>query len=55
MTLATLLHRIVGAPDYQAYLEHMQRCHPDVAPLSEKEFFQQRLNDRYNRVGARCC
>lgn len=55
MTIANLLHRIIGAPDYEAYLTHMRRCYPDEEPLSEKEFFQQRLNDRYNQVGARCC
>jgi uncharacterized short protein YbdD (DUF466 family) len=55
MTLTALLHRIVGAPDYQAYLDHMRRCHPEDEPLSEAAFFQQRLNDRYNRVGTRCC
>jgi uncharacterized short protein YbdD (DUF466 family) len=55
MTLATLLLRVIGAPDYQVYVEHMRICHPDSVLLSEEEFFRQRLNDRYNRAGSRCC
>ena len=49
------VHRIIGAPDYDAYVEHVRRCHPGRTPLARDEFFRQRLDDRYNRVGARCC
>ncbi len=34
---------LLGAPDYPAYLEHMQQVHPNVTPLERKEFFQQAL------------
>jgi uncharacterized short protein YbdD (DUF466 family) len=49
------LRAIIGAPDYERYLEHIRRHHPDVAPLSQREFERQRMADRYDRPGSRCC
>jgi len=53
--IARTLRRIVGAPDYTAYLTHMRTHHPTVTPLSPAEFERQRLSARYDRPGARCC
>jgi len=53
--LSSLLRRIIGAPDYDAYLAHLTTCHPDREPLSRDEFERQRLEDRYSRPGSRCC
>lgn len=50
-----ILHRIIGAPDYEGYVAHATRCHPDRPPLSRDEFVRQRLEDRYSRPGSRCC
>jgi uncharacterized short protein YbdD (DUF466 family) len=50
-----VVHRIIGAPDYDAYLAHTRLHHPDGCPLSRDEFVRQRLEDRYSRPGARCC
>ena len=50
-----LLYRIIGAPDYEAYVAHVRRCHPDRAPLSRDDFVAQRLTDRYSTPGNRCC
>lgn len=45
-----------GMPDYEKYLEHHRATHPDQEPMSEKEFYVQRLKDRYESGGAtRCC
>jgi len=52
---ARTVRRIIGAPDYDAYLVHHHRCHPDRPVLTEQEFIQQRLDDRYSRPGSRCC
>ncbi len=52
---ARTLRRIIGAPDYDAYLLHHARFHPGCATLTEREFIQQRLDDRYSRPGSRCC
>jgi uncharacterized short protein YbdD (DUF466 family) len=52
---ARALRRVVGVPDYDAYLAHVRREHPECAPLSQDEFVRSRLDDRYSRPGARCC
>lgn len=51
----SLLHRIIGAPDYDAYVAHATRCHPDRPLLSRDAFVRERLTDRYSRPGTRCC
>ena len=53
--LATLLRRIIGAPDYAAYRRHLAACHPDATPLTEPEFLEERLQARYSTPGNRCC
>jgi uncharacterized short protein YbdD (DUF466 family) len=53
--ISAIIRRIIGAPDYAAYVEHMRRCHPAAEPVSRELFEQQRLDDRYNRPGSRCC
>lgn len=52
---ARVLRRIVGAPDYDAYLAHHARCQPHEPPLSQAEFVRRRQEDRYSRPGSRCC
>jgi uncharacterized short protein YbdD (DUF466 family) len=46
---------IVGVPDYDLYLAHMQRTHPDTAPMSREAFFAERMQARYGRGASRCC
>lgn len=53
--IARALHRIIGAPDYEAYLAHFRRAHPEQKLLSRDEFARQRLEHRYSRPGSRCC
>ena len=52
---ASLLRRIIGAPDYEAYVAHQRSHHPECVPLSRRDFERQRLDDRYSRPGNRCC
>lgn len=54
-SLLAALRRVVGAPDYDAYVAHLRRAHPTEVPMSRDEFLQRRLDDRYARPGARCC
>jgi uncharacterized short protein YbdD (DUF466 family) len=49
------LRRIVGAPDYEAYLEHVARRHPGAVPLSREAYARDALARRYDRPGSRCC
>lgn len=53
--IARALHRVLGAPDYDAYLAHLREHHPGELPLSRGEFTRERLRERYERVGGRCC
>jgi uncharacterized short protein YbdD (DUF466 family) len=49
------LRLMVGMPDYDTYLSHMARTHPDRTPMSYEAFFRDRLEARYGRGGGRCC
>lgn len=53
--VADVVRRVIGVPDYQRYVAHLEACHPDQPPMSRDEFMRQRLNERYNKPGARCC
>jgi uncharacterized short protein YbdD (DUF466 family) len=46
---------VIGAPDYDAYVAHLRRAHPEVIPMSRDEFVRSCLEDRAARPGARCC
>ena len=52
---AATVRRIIGAPDYAAYVAHVKACHPGREPLTEREFVTERLEARYERPGSRCC
>ena len=48
--------RMMGAPDYRAYLAHHAATHSGSPLLSEREFVAAYLERRYNSRGAsRCC
>lgn len=52
---ASIVRRIIGAPDYERYLAHMHARHPDRAPMTRGEFTAWSLSARYDRPGSRCC
>lgn len=49
--------QMCGIPDYQAYLAHQRRHHPEQPLLSYEAFFRERIDARYGgRNGKiRCC
>lgn len=54
--LGQTLRLMVGVPDYETYVAHMRRAHPEQAPMDYEAFFRERQNARYggkNRIG--CC
>ena len=51
----TIVRRIIGAPDYERYLAHVARRHPDTTPLDREAFARDALARRYDRPGSRCC
>jgi uncharacterized short protein YbdD (DUF466 family) len=53
--VARVVRRIVGVPDYEAYLRHARRAHPDAVPLTRDVYVRECLEARYSRPGSRCC
>jgi uncharacterized short protein YbdD (DUF466 family) len=54
LRIGAVIRRIIGAPDYGRYLEHVRRVHPGQEPLTEKEFIRRQMEGRA-KPGARCC
>jgi uncharacterized short protein YbdD (DUF466 family) len=52
---ATIVRRVIGAPDYERYVAHMRVCHPESVPLTRAQFITSQLQARYERPGSRCC
>jgi len=46
---------MVGVPDYETYLAHMRRVHPERAAMTYAAFFRERQEARYGRGGSRGC
>ena len=53
--IAAVTRTVVGAPDYERYLRHMQSHHPGCTPLTRDDFVKDSLERRYSRPGTRCC
>ncbi|RKG89154.1 DUF466 domain-containing protein [Corallococcus terminator] len=50
-----IARQMIGVPDYDTYVAHMLRHHPDRAVMTYAEFFNDRLQARYRGGGGRCC
>lgn len=48
---------MVGIPNYDSYVAHVIRTHPDRVPMTYAEFFRERQTARYggSKGGIRCC
>jgi len=53
--VVAVVRRIIGVPDYDEYLAHMQRQFPDCTPMDERTFERERMAARYHMPGSRCC
>ena len=53
--VAKVVRTIIGAPDYERYVDHVQNCHPGRTPMTRDEFAKSRMEARYNQPGNRCC
>ena len=48
--------RVIGAPDYKAYLIHHAARHPGTPPMAEREYVNMFIERRFNgRSAGRCC
>jgi uncharacterized short protein YbdD (DUF466 family) len=52
---ANVVRRVIGAPDYEAYVAHLRTCHPEAEPVSRDTFVRERMEARYSKPGSRCC
>jgi uncharacterized short protein YbdD (DUF466 family) len=51
----TALRRMLGMPDYAAYLAHLRTRHPNCPEPTEREFYDLYLRSRYGDGASRCC
>ena len=50
------VRQVVGAPDYERYLEHHTACHAGRAPLTPREYYADFVSWRFGGGGpTRCC
>jgi uncharacterized short protein YbdD (DUF466 family) len=52
---AAAARRIAGMPDYEAYVEHLRRRHPERPVPTRRHFFEEYLRARYEDGPGRCC
>ena len=50
-----IVRRVIGVPDYDAYVAHQARHHAGRMPLTRDAFTREMLVRRYERPGSRCC
>ena len=50
-----VVRRIVGVPDYDAYVSHLRKHHAGDEPMARDVFIQKCWEDKYSRPGHRCC
>lgn len=46
---------LMGDTAYVTYVAHHDRHHPGEEPLSERQFWRERMDDQDRNPGARCC
>ena len=50
-----IVRQVVGAPDYERYLEHHARAHAGTPPLARREFYAEFVSWRFGSGATRCC
>ncbi|MFD6448490.1 YbdD/YjiX family protein [Promicromonospora sp. NPDC060204] len=53
--LAWYVTGVLGESDYQRYVAHLRRAHPDAAVPTVGEFWRDRYAAQDANPGARCC
>lgn len=53
--LGQAMRMMVGVPDYDRYVAHVRRTHPDVEPMNRDEFLRNRMQARYGSGKGGCC
>ena len=50
-----VVRQVVGAPDYERYLEHRARCHGGAPPLDRRAYYAEFVSWRFGPGPTRCC
>ena len=53
--LGSVLRRVIGAPDYERYVEHVRLAHPGLEPATREQFVRAAMARRYGKGASRCC
>ena len=53
--LGQAMRLMVGVPDYDTYVRHIQETHPGQPVMTDEEFFRERQDARYKGRVGRCC
>ena len=51
----SFIRALAGMPDYQRHIEHLRRCHPERPIPTERQYFEEYLEGRYQDGPTRCC
>jgi uncharacterized short protein YbdD (DUF466 family) len=46
---------VMGENDYQHYVAHLRRAHPDAVVPTVAEYWRERYAEQDRNPGARCC
>ena len=49
------MRNLMGDTAYETYLAHHRRTHPDEQPMTERQFWRDRMDEQDRNPGARCC
>lgn len=49
------MRNLMGDSAYETYLAHHRRQHTGVAPMTERAFWRDRMDEQDRNPGARCC
>ncbi|GHH70212.1 YbdD/YjiX family protein [Promicromonospora soli] len=53
--LAWYVTGVLGESDYQRYVAHLRRVHPDAVVPTVREYWRERYAEQDANPGARCC
>ena len=53
--ISSAVRAVAGMPDYEAYVAHLRRCHPERPVPSERLFYDEFVERRYGDGPTRCC
>ena len=53
--IAAAIRAIAGMPDYDAYVAHLRRCHPERPVPTARRFYDEFVKRRYGEGPTRCC